>query len=382
MESKACSSCARARRRCGRQRPDCARCRTRGISCHYPPSKPPRFIPLVDDAPGTVAVKRPSFELLIPSLAVPPSLENGWFASPESWTIDAPPSDLVLATTNRISSVDLDRLLKTVLGWLVQWVEEGSNPFIYRELYRHRFPQCIQDAYLSLSSYLHSTASNKQMIFRIIEHRVLQLVAQGVPSQGLASGGGSDDTATFDALEHLARVQSLLVYQCIGLYDGNIRLRHLAEQHIPVLESWLFQLVSQASQTTCSGESLISAPSEQIAAPTSIPCDNLLWYSWILAESTRRTWLITSGIQGLYKLIRDGTASCMGGTIFTSRRGFWEAPSALAWEKQCCELYTGLVRLTEVDKMFAMVPRAEINDFAKVILECTFGLEQTERWGV
>jgi hypothetical protein len=67
--------------------------------------------------------------------------------------------------------------------------------------------------------------------------------------------------------------------------------------------------------------------------------------------------------------------------MFTSRRGFWEAPSASVWGRQCEEQYAGLVRLTETDKLFTMVPQEEISEFAKLVLECTYGTEWCEeRW--
>jgi hypothetical protein len=73
----------------------------------------------------------------------------------------------------------------------------------------------------------------------------------------------------------------------------------------------------------------------------------------------------------------------MGGTVFTSRRGFWEADSARVWEKECMERYAGLVRLTETEKMFGMLPKEEICEFAEVVLECTYGVAWCEeRWGV
>lgn len=44
-------------------------------------------------------------------------------------------------------------------------------------------------------------------------------------------GNASTNPATLDSLDHLARVQALLIYQLIGLDDCNVRLRHLAEPH-------------------------------------------------------------------------------------------------------------------------------------------------------
>ena len=229
---------------------------------------------------------------------------------------------------------------------------------------------------MSLSGYLQKSALNEHMIHRIIEQQSILLVAQGIPSP---------DSASVDTLELLGRVQALLVYQCIGLYDGNDRLRKLAEKHIPVLESWLVQLLEHTSQAACCGETIVSPPHEQLSSVNAVPTashEDLLWYSWIVIESSRRTWLIAAGVQGIYKLLQQRTASCMGGMTFTSRRGFWEAPTAASWEKKCVEVYSGLVHLTEVQKMLTLVPRSEINEFAKLVLECTYGIAQTKMWGM
>lgn len=302
-----------------------------------------------------------------------------WFARPETWIIETAPKSMQIA--GRFTSVDLDRLLKKIVCWLAEWIEKGSNQFIHHELYRHRLPRSIQDAYMSLSAYLCKTTSTEHMIFRIIEDRVTHLVAEGIPSTDSSQRG------LFDALEYLARVQALLVYQCIGLYDGNIRLRHLAEQHIPLLEFWLADLILKISQNPDCGHSLSTPPptcqlSQMFPPASHIPTEDVLWHNYIIAESVRRTWLVTAGFQGVYKLLHSGHATCMGGTFFTTRSGFWEAKSAMAWEKRCCEVYAGLLQLTHVDQMFASIPKDEICDFAKVVLECLYGPDQLERWGV
>jgi hypothetical protein len=213
----------------------------------------------------------------------------------------------------------------------------------------------MQDAYTCVATYLRRTTQNTSIIHRIIADRVTSLVATGLP-----------DPPDAHSLETLARVQALLIYQVISFSSPNVALRALATRHITVLESWLTTLMQYTRLT--------------LLTPSSTP----LWHTWILAESVRRIWLITSGIQGLYKFFMcpDLSNPCLGGTVFTSRRGFWEAPSARAWEKECCERYAGLVRLTETEKLFERVPREEICEFAKVVLECTFGAEWCEELGI
>ncbi|KAK9321361.1 hypothetical protein V1517DRAFT_262527, partial [Lipomyces orientalis] len=101
---------------------------------------------------------------------------------------------------------------------------KGSNPFIHSRLYRTRFPRCVQDAYTALSCYLHKTASNEDTIFQIIEDRAKHLLVEhGIPSADSLPEKVSSNSFTLDSLEHIARVQALLVYQILDLYDGDIR---------------------------------------------------------------------------------------------------------------------------------------------------------------
>ena len=399
LDIKACGACAMAKRRCGKQRPQCLRCRKRGTECTYPPPKPTSFVLCGGDEvspveQGILASSDPqqsAYSLGIqtrgtidagPSLGLhlPRYSTSWWFSAPETWKIDHFPP----VARKAYSAVDMKRAMEIIHTWLAQWVEGGGNPFIHPRLYRHRFPRCIQDAYTALSCYLHRTALNEQAIFHIIADRAKELVDHGIPSadSSLRNTGSS----TLDSLEHLARVQALLVYQLLGLYAGDIRLRHLAEGHISVLNSWMQQMVEHASQAVCLGSSVISSARGDATAglrlSTTAHCNNLLWYSWILAESIRRTWLVASGIQGVYLIIQQGQASCMGGMMFTTRHGFWEASSALAWEKQCSEVYGGLIRMTEADRLLTEVRPEDVNDFAKLVLEIVFGVEQMERWGV
>jgi hypothetical protein len=351
--TKACTNCAKARRKCGKQHPKCHRCQTRGMICNFPRSRPSCFVPLLEDtSSGAIIQALPSPVLLCFPL-IDDNTASWWFAAPETWAIDAPSSQL-LSTTRFISS-DFDRLLHTVLSWLIEWIDKGSNSFIHHHLYQTCFPSAMQDAYTSVSTYLGRTPQNTAIVHRIIANRAALLVASGLPNPPNAN-----------SLDTLARVQALLIYQIIGISSPDITLRALASQHIPVLESWLTTLMQHTRLTLLT------------------PSSTSLWHTWILAESARRTWLITAGIQGLYKFFTnpDPMSPCLGGTVFTSRRGFWEAQSARAWEKECCERYAGLVRLTEPEKMLEKVPREEISEFARVVLECTYGVQWCEELGI
>jgi len=160
------------------------------------------------------------------SVATPDNrLASWWFASLETWMIDYVPES---ASMRPRSAVDLSHAIAQVHRWLAQWVDGDSNPFIHQQLYRHRFPQCIQDAYMALSCYLNRKPRNEQAIFHIIEEKARQLVEQDSLPINLTLRAVSMGSAGLDPFTQLARAQALLIYQMISLYDGNIRLRCVA----------------------------------------------------------------------------------------------------------------------------------------------------------
>lgn len=411
LESKACEACAKAKRRCDRELPHCLRCRGRAIECTYPPTKPTCFVLCEGDDPAPVTydilpcdifrsskcypvvqdqridTTRQTLGLGIPGFSsdlVDNRLYSSWFTSSETWEIDR----FLKVEHNPFSVMGLKRLIIKIHQWLTDWVEKGSNPFIHSRLYKTRFPRCVQDAYTALSCYLHKTASNEQTIFHIIEDRAKQLVLEHstlVADPLLADVNSS--SVTIDSFEHLSRVHALLIYQVLCLYDGDIRLRHVAESHIPVLTSWMEEMVEHASHAVCLGDFLISSTQEQTEIGSSLSdiahCENLLWYSWILAESIRRTWLVAAGIQGTYLVIQQGRpVPCQGGMMFTTRQGVWDAQSAMVWEKLCSEVNVGFMQVAEADRLFTEVTPEHVDDFTLLILQATFGEEKMERWRI
>ncbi|KAL9057554.1 MAG: hypothetical protein Q9162_002287 [Coniocarpon cinnabarinum] len=394
-----CTACATAKRRCGRQQPRCQRCWSRGIDCQYPPPKPQQFVALTThDAsilqqPGDILTPFGkgglSLGVDLAGLPIDTSLASWWFSSPETWEVDHRPRKLGV---RQASSAELEYAVPIIRDWLAQWVQGDCNPFIHHELYRHRFPSCIQDAYMALSCYLHRTRANEQTVLRIIYDKATQLVAQHAPnSTTTPPEAPSVDSSTHDPFIHLARSQALLIYQLISLYDGNTVLRDLAETHIPVLRDWLHNAILHASETSDLGTYLTpsaSSPSNVsfAEAPTlqvhTESWQQTTWHAWILSESLRRTFLVASAAQGIYLSHFDGIAHCLGGMMFTSRRGFWDAPTAAVWLSRCKEVYGGLVRLTEMEKLFETLEPRELDDFARVMLGVTFGAERVGAWGV
>jgi hypothetical protein len=54
----------------------------------------------------------------------------------------------------------------------------------------------------------------------------------------------------------------------------------------------------------------------------------------------------------------------------------------MTWQQKCVEVCGGLVRLTEMNHLLAKVDLNELDEFAKLVLKVTFGLEQIKSWRI
>jgi len=189
------------------------------------------------------------------------------------------------------------------------------------------------------------------------------------------------NTAQFDTLEQLARVHALLVYQSIGLFDGDIRFRHLAEGRISVLDRWTNEMVECASRIEL--PSLTPDLQDFTDASLSHPFNyntESTWHTWILAESARRTWHITKGFQSLFSILQQGQTYCPGGMNFTFRRGMWDASTASEWETLCSKVDVVFIKRFEAQDVFNHLSPRDVDEFGTLILETTYGAERMRQW--
>lgn len=464
LESKACRTCAQSKRKCGRQIPTCGRCQYRGIRCHYPaakrsPTLPPDHedetrlaageqlvfggaspVPVTDVAldaslldtnrifdlsGGDDAMQ---FDVLFPlnsGFPFPSSAINynpkasvsalhtlPWFLESGTWELD----QLHDADYERpyYCSIVLNQNIDDTQAWLATWVKTGACPFIHSRIYTYQIPRCIQDAYTALSTYQNRTPENKVIIQALIEERVKQLLdGQPKPDPREEDECPMSDHSALTPFEHLARVHALLVYQMIGLYDGDIRLRHVAETQIPTLNGWLRQLIQSAKSAARHGpeefiSSLVDPPNKGAMGPyashfttkTSSETEVMFtattasllgpevtaWYAWLFAETIRRTWLVACTVQTIYLTLQVRSAPCPGGLPFTVREGLWSADSAFAWATRCREsekqegLGIDFIRRQQAHVVFEQRSPDDIDEFSKRLFEITFGIERMERW--
>jgi hypothetical protein len=283
-----------------------------------------------------------------------------WFAAPETFLID----HTVIPLPPNMKMRDLEMFIQQVDSWMRHWVTTGSNTFIHAELYGEYFPSCLQIAFTTFSAYINRTPATTRIVLQAVNDQATALV--------------SGFNASGDMLSDLALIHSLLVYQMIGLFDGDIRTRHLAESRAPVLAAILHRTLEKASASLVHR---ISGNEMSLNLFDLVKPDEHLWRSWIVSESLRRTWLIVHGVSASYDGLKQGWAPCNGDIKFTTREGLWSAESASLWANMCAEKDVRFVGRFHAECLFANAPE-EVDEFAKVMLETVFGKERSMRWNL
>jgi len=303
-------------------------------------------------------------DLALPSLDsdFPPAIRPDWFLGPETWTIS---HEIDPSVAGSISKATMKAYVATLQSWFERWVTTGSTPFIHARLYSAGLPACVQVAYATLASYIYRTPANTDTVLQIVEHRSNDLLQD---NEGL----------NVDVFAQVARLHALMIYQIIGLLDGDIRSRYVAESHISTQLKWAGKLLRSA------GEVLSDTPTAatQLVGymPNPSTCLQQQWYLWILSESIRRTWLIAVSICSIYTALQQRSAPCPGGIMYTNRSGLWDATSATEWEKQCLGKNVAFLQRFECAGLFQDAVPADIDEFGTVMLDMTFNGEVLEKW--
>jgi hypothetical protein len=305
------------------------------------------------------------------------ALQNPWFLSPSSWTIDHNTGPI----PSQISFSDeaLTYFIGQLQVWLMQWTNEGHCPFIHSQLWKIHLPDYIQDAFASLATYQSKTPATERTVMRIIENRVNNLIGDQSPSTA-----GDFGVIMLDPACHLARTQALLIYKIIRLFDGDIRARAQAEKHIDTLSLWARQLWQSA------GLALSSDPTKaSIDGKNSGPIDTQLrtdgsitstWQAWIFSESVRRTYLAATLTEAVYMTLKQGWAPCPGGIVFSGGAGLWKAPSPFSWMSHYRENLINSVRCIDGEQLFTNARASDVDEFCHATLIVSYGLERFYRW--
>ncbi|KAK8137216.1 hypothetical protein PG984_005156 [Apiospora sp. TS-2023a] len=439
---RACVACTKAKRQCSKQVPACRRCAAKRIPCAYPPprhyieseappsasvissgddaSMPPLdsevtlateqlTSPILTAETTTTAVLTPGEEqgvalggadpdsLLDPSPAADLSmvianipaatggLEVDWFLVQGSFVPDHVAPEEILLDLRANQMVDqLLHLVDTVRKWLKEWVTDGHSPLHHRQLYHTKMPRCVQDAYSTMALYFLARGSaNQNTIFQLVDDRVNQLFEDQMREDlSFTAGAGSQAR---DLFSRLSRVQALIAYQIVRLFDGDIRMRARAEADIPTLTAWTKDMWAQTRRSvspTLGGDASTSPLNQSIPFDGIISLDEAVvtWKLWILTESIRRTWLASNLMMEVYHYIKHGWSKCPGSIAFTMRKGLWEAETAYDWFAHQRRQDALFVPIFEHPAMMDAVGPSQVDEFGHAILGTVWGMERIARW--
>jgi hypothetical protein len=293
------------------------------------------------------------------SLMQPPKVpanRKDWFLEPETWKIS---HDVDSAVGGSVDRATMKKYIVTLQSWFERWIVTGSTPFIHDRLYKANFPACVQVAYATLTSYVYRTPATTDAVLQIVEDR----------SDDLLRENRVEEEEDMDVFAQLSRLHALMVYQIIGLHDGDIRSRHVAEGNIAVQNRWARKLLDSACKTLSNTDA---------AATQLVGCMPLLytstqqqWYLWILSESVRRTWLVATSMGSIFSALQQRWAECPGGIMFTKRSGLWDTASAADWERQCAQKNIVLLQRFECAREFNGLGSDIIDEFSIAMLEIT-----------
>jgi len=259
---------------------------------------------------------------------------------------------------------DLEDFVRFIENCLATWITTGSNIFIHAHLYEDKFPSCLQIAFATFSAYISRTPATTAMILRTVNDQATALIS------GLEGG------TSCDLVDDLAHMHALLAYQVIGLFNGDIRSRHLAEKRAAHLSKLLDRALEHASLTL---NRHVSTDDITVSLANPKSPTELLWQSWIMSESLRRTWLVVKGISASYDGLKQGWTPCHGDVMFTACEGFWSANSASFWAKKYADMDMRFVGRFHAEYLFDVAPEG-VDEFAKVMLEAIFGRERFMKW--
>lgn len=304
---KSCTICVEGKRRCDRQTPQCSRCAERGLKCTY--IKSPSNATARSSKLNPASPQSPRYSSIDP---VSEEIFAGWSLRSQTLVNTSPrlgsfsPLTTMPAFCPAIFFPDfvrpdrwsIEKVLKNMRSFPEMLARSGATPFMHVRLYESDMPTAIQDAFAVSAVYLSRTAETKDLSLRVLEAKSKSLIQQLRQTSSLR--------------ELLASVQALLIFQIIQLFQGDTRVRALAEQNMELLREWTTRLQMQ-------GEDLR---------------DPVTWQDWIFAESIRRTVVISILLDSLYWTLQFGyctQAKVLSMLPVTPVSELWECSSRTGW---------------------------------------------------
>ncbi|KAK1637892.1 hypothetical protein BDP81DRAFT_347391 [Colletotrichum phormii] len=420
-KQKSCFACVEAKRRCDQTLPACSRCLDKEVNCTYASVRRTRQAPIpshvssrlgsgwdieaswpgsgIDDI-GLVldealfaptSASGPAGTAAMPTTAtasssstatqtdsdgasrtVDPNAEGlTWFLQSTSWAIDYQRQ----APVSIPPAAVFTNFVRGLQSWLVRFLHKGYNPFIHQHLYSETtMPQCVQDAYAAIAIAQTITPDNEHVVDAVSANYIMTLLA-----------ANSAEEAPFlpflSTREHLGRKQALLIHLLLCLFSPSIPRRSKAENLIDTLRLWARQLWESAALDATTSPMMSRSCLSQTVETDVVTS---LYQAFILSESIRRTFLLTSMATGVYTSLKETwTHDCAGDVCLTLRGELWEASSPARWEAAARKEDPLFLHSLKGQFLVARGVRvAEVDEFARLMFTLLWGLEKVDHWVV
>ncbi|KAF6834180.1 hypothetical protein CMUS01_06253 [Colletotrichum musicola] len=412
---KTCVACTKAKRRCDHGQPVCLRCSRRKIECVYPNAPASRSRgAAARHTPQSTATPIPLEEDPVETLAPAPALEESDSTSLIAWSSQGP--DLLPLELGELDDITLDLgfdelldaealfegtlslpvlspkpdqmlvpardgppmslaedmiqsrlqyaldLIKTTPSTMVM---ENQTPWSHPLLYRAHMPREMQDAQACCALYMAKNQYNAPIILRTIQARAHELLASPLPKT---------------RLDILARLQAILLYQIIRLFDGDISLRASAQHTLASLEPAALALVPFVKWESSQPE---TGPSEDFS--NSCPTKEA-WQEWIVQESMRRTIFFTCFFLVAHQVLvgQVSATGCEERYVFcrswTMSAHLWNAADVVGFAVAWRERHHFVVDKEAFAEVLRVAGPDDIDAFGRMLMVGALGIEDTRLW--
>ncbi len=354
--AKACSNCAKSKKRCDLVIPLCSRCSNKGLHCEYNLNTNgivSENSKNQDDGNGGLWTDQ--FDMTkdsAPIIAVPfeshtPLLPIGIL--PQNVNMDQDLADHASLMTIRANLLEtkhlaekMDRktlqLMTTIIcSYPCLFLRRMELSFIHHSLYADCMPEAMQNAIKICALFAAKTGQNETIIFKLLNAEV--------------------DNLNPNCETLLESTHALLFYQIICLFDGNIRQRVLAEKQMGKLNTWASKLQSSA-QLEIYGD----------------------WQGWIKHQTVLRTVILIRFLDLVYGIIRNlkwYSQDCICFVAVETNVRMWKARTACEWE-QAKQFSVPADFLCTADLDVHTVET--IDPFRLFLLTATHGVDFMEKW--
>lgn len=288
IRRESCDPCFAGRRKCDLTYPVCGRCQRSNKRCHYvyPPRLPIGDTANVASATGLQPSTEANFSCSVthveqagqePSgLEARSHLDHGQLMVRlgELRRHMIPETLCMLGQLPLLSGpADLGWVFDQIRDCPLSFANKAETIFIHRELFSSAMPLPLRTAFGICAGVTYMNDRSRPVLFKVISAEISDLL---VPNP------------TSTLLEDLARLQAAVLYQIIRFYHGDLEQRIIAEQQEYLVRSFGLKLFHRAD---------IELPQRQ-TQPS--------WEDWILAESIRRSVIVSFKLYTLYWTFRDG----------------------------------------------------------------------------